>query len=183
MTLENNIKKEEGLKLRNAGASYTEIAKALKISRGTAIRWYKNTKKGDSEEGLNDTGIEPPKKERVTGDTENKEKIEDLSDTKNAKITGVTFNKDGSLTIIQDEDAPIKPLVPEPLKGGGGQADKIAPITRKLDPDRPEDMLDGVFTRGMGETLLIGGLIVSGFLLKGKLGEKGEHREERGDAW
>lgn len=177
MTLENNIKKEKGLKLRNTGASYTEIAKVLKISRGTAIRWYKNTKKGDSEEGLNDTVLEPPKKERVTGDTENKEKIEDLSGTKNAKITGVTFDsKDGNITIIQDEDAPIKPFKPEPLKAGAGQQMKTSHITEHRDIDEPENVVDKFFNRGLVETLMPLGLLVAGFMIK-------EKKEEGGELW
>lgn len=68
------------------------------------------------------------------------------------------------------------------VKAGGGQQFQTEHVTEKLDIDRKEDVMDKFFTRDMGENLLLVGMLTAGFMLKGRLGEKGEFRE-RAESW
>ena len=119
--------------------------------------------------------------------------MEGEPDTDIFKGTNVTFDsKKGNITLEssggnegerikadgeRDTDS-LVPLAVSPVAGSFHQP-RQDPPKQDLSLDRPEDPLDNFFSRGMIETLIPIGLIVSGYLIKGDKKET----VNRGDAW
>lgn len=150
---------------------------------------------------------EGDKNESLTIKSEVPDTQKEVKEGSEIEINNVSFKgakvdfdvKNGSLAIVSSDVVIEKPIEQrrDPTEGSGvsdspsesrikpglGQDLQTSHVTEKLDIDAPDNVLDNFFSRGLVETLIPIGLVTAGFLMKGKLGEKGEYKERGGDAW
>lgn len=182
MTLQNNLKKQEALKLREEGLTKPEITKKTGLSRATLTRLFHNHRdiKGGLNEPpetdpINDKNAKPPIKKEVG--------VSEKGLVSN--ITGITFHsEDGSIEIIQNEDTPkisaekteveppeVSAEITEDNSGKTAHTQNLNDVEPEI--TKPTNMLDGALS-----TAIPIGLILAGALMKGKLGQKGSFREQ-----
>lgn len=194
----NDVKKQEALKLRENGMKLLDIRDKTGLSKATLERLFKRnslisdklsnshknneTPQNKGEEG--DKNVNSPIKSEVADENVKSENIDALSSTSFSGINIIFDTKTGGFRIGGAERVEEKTLG-KPIKPGAAQQFKTSHVTEKPGIEAPDNVLDNFFSRGLIETLVPIGLVVAGYMMKGKKGSKNEFREQRegGGEW